>query len=487
MPGLTPDQQSLMLEKAAGNFLTMVENVGQLLRVPANFVERRITGALCPAGERVVREWQSERHKRVEQRFTELTPEVQDLLGWSSHLGVSFLHEVVEDFADQVAGHPRAAALLQECVDPLVILGRPNDLLREFRDRAFHDVAKHYFANYGQEHAAPLEAILRKHLAEWVNNGFDDDGQLISDGRERSAMTLPTSERRDFLGMAVSALRPSATDLWEEARSIVWIRAMYLLVITDWEESLWNRVQQHGKELTKAQVNWDTVPQSALFYIQRQWLAGVMLTSGALECALELWKADHGRSMMANLGFPQRRRDVVTALENIASIEGRLGDLKSALARYEEGLEIRRALVTDLGTPESRRDVSVSLNQVASIKHELGDLDGALAHYGEGLEIRRALLAELGTPESRRDVSIALNCIASIEEARSDPRGALARYEEGLEIRRALVAELRTPQSRRDVSFSLDNVASTKRVLGDLDGALARYEEGLEIRRALMA
>jgi hypothetical protein len=28
MPGLTPDQQSLMLEKAAGNFLTMVENVG---------------------------------------------------------------------------------------------------------------------------------------------------------------------------------------------------------------------------------------------------------------------------------------------------------------------------------------------------------------------------------------------------------------------------------------------------------------------------
>ena len=487
MPGLTPDQQSLMLEKSAGNFLTMVENVGQLLRVPANFVERRTSGALCPAGERVVREWQSERHKRVEQNFTELAPEVQDLLGWSSHLGMSFLHEVVEDFADQVAGHPRAAALLQECVDPLVILGRPNDLLREFRDRAFHDVAKHYFANYGQEHAAPLEAILRNHLAEWVNNGFNDDGQPINDGRERSAMTLPTGERRDFLGMAVSALRPSAADLWEEAQSIAWIRAMYLLVITDSEESLWNRVQQHGKELTNAQVNWDTVPQSGLFYIQRQWLADVLRTAGALECALALWKADHGRTMMTNLGVPERRSEVSLSLERIADIEGERGDLDGALDGYAECLEIRRALMAELGTRQSRSAVSLSLERIASIEMTRGDLDSARARYEECLEIDRALLAERETPQSRRAMSLSLANVANIEQTRGDIDSALARYEECLEIRRALMAQLETPQSRRDVSLSLARIADIERERGDLDSALARYKEGLDIARALMA
>ena len=493
MPGLTPDQQSLMLEKAAGNFLTMVENVGQLLRVPANFVERRTSGALCPAGERVVREWQSERHKRVEQNFTGLAPEVQDLLGWSSHLGMSFLHEVVEDFADQVAGHPRAAALLQECVDPLVILGRPNDLLREFRDRAFHDVAKHYFANYGQEHAAPLEAILRERLAEWVNNSFDETGDEIWPNDEKAISAPPRAitglsneEARDVLGMAVAYLPLHVKADWSDSAQVAALRARYLLAIVDWRENLWDRVRQscRGLEL----VDWNQLPMGALAIHNIQWLGDQAETAGALQAALGMRMrllAVHREAL--ELGTPESRRDVSLSLERVADIERERGDLDGALARYEEGLEIALALLAELGTPESRRDVSLSLERVADIERERGDLDGALARYEEGLEIRRPLMAELGTPESRRDVSVSLNQVAGIEQARGDLDGALARYEEGLEIRRALMADLGTPQSRRDVSVMLDHVAGIEQARGDLDGALARYEEGLEIARALMA
>jgi tetratricopeptide (TPR) repeat protein len=546
MPGLTPDQQSLMLEKAAGNFLTMVENVGQLLRVPANFIERRTSGALCPAGERVVREWQSERHKRVEQRFTELAPEVQDLLGWSSHLGMSFLHEVVEDFADQVAGHPRAAALLQECVDPLVILGRPNDLLREFRDRAFHDVAKHYFANYGQEHAGPLEEILRKHLAEWVNNSFDNEGNEIDEERERSALSLPVEERCDFLAMAVNWLRPSASDAWADARSIAWVQAVYLLVVTDSGPLDVARGGHHCEELARAKVDWKAVPRSALSHLSRLWLVDLAEWACVFECAHYLWEAEleyaeerlgSARALMAEFGTTQSRRDVSIWLIDVASWERSRGDCGSAVARAQEALGINRALMAELGTPESRRDmyaslkelagfkyfrtgyfdglsalpdyeealeiarafmvelgtlesrsdVSMLLERIADIEQTHGDLDGALACCAEGLELDRAIKVELGTPESFSRVSIWLKKIAVIEQTRGNLDGALARYEADLEIRRALMAELGTPESRNDVGCALNQVAVIEQARGNLEGALARYKADLEIRRTLMA
>ena len=55
---------------------------------------------------RFVRESQSDRHKRVDQRFMGLALDVQHLLGWTSDDGMSFLDGVVEDFAEQVAGNP---------------------------------------------------------------------------------------------------------------------------------------------------------------------------------------------------------------------------------------------------------------------------------------------------------------------------------------------------------------------------------------------
>ena len=491
MPGLTREQQYLMLEKAAGNFLTMVENVGQLLRVPAHFVDRRTTGALCPAGEQVVRAWQSERHRRVEQRFAELAPEVQDLLGWSSHLGVSFLHEVVEEFADQVAGKPGAAILLRECVEPLAIFGRPNELLREFRDRAFHAVAKHHFGSYGKEQAAPLEAILCEHLAEWVNNSFDVDGKPLFpiEQRDRSALSLPDEERRDFLGMAVTALRPRATDAWGDARSNAWVRAMHLSMFTDWMGTLWDRVQQHAKELASAHVDWSMVPATALEFGNRGWLASIAVTAGALDCAMDLWTAElsRARTVMAEVGTRDSRRDVLYMLLSLGSTEKMRGDLDGALCRFAEALAIAKALQAELATIESRLYVSDALSRIAWIECTRGDLDGALAHFKESLEIDSALVAETGTPESRRILTFSLENVAAIEQERGDIDGALVRYEGVLRIRRALLAVMATPDSRSDVSVTLHRIASIELSRGNVDSALSRFKEALGITRALMA
>jgi tetratricopeptide (TPR) repeat protein len=492
LPGLTAPQQALLVEKSGGNFLTMMENIGELLRQPANFVDRDIRAALSPAGERKVEKWESLREKRVEQRFGELEPEVQDLLGWSSHLGQRFLRDVVVEFAMEAAKVREAPALIERCVDPYVILGRPGENTREFRDKAFHAVAARHFENYGDEHREALSAVLRRHLVEWVNNSFDAEGNEIWPDEEegivapdRSATSLGEEERRDLLGMAMRELPLPEQPEWENPEHVAALRAVYLLIITDFREKLWDRVAQLCRPLSE--VPFESMPAQTISVDNLEWLFDAASTAGAYRAAERIAKAALAvrRRLAEELGTPESRRDVSVSLNNVARIEQARGALDAALAKYGESLGTRRRLSEELGTPESRRDVSVSLINVARIEQVRGDLDASMTKYAESLEIARRLAEELGTPESRRVVSISLDKVAGIEQARGDLDAALAKYAESLGIRRRLAEELGTPESRRGVSVSLDNVARIEQARGDLDAALAKYAESLGIRRRL--
>ena len=504
LAGLTPPQRHLLLDKAAGNFLTMVENVGFLLRTPANFVGKNISSALAPVGEKKVREWESERQKRVEQRFSQLTPDLQSLLGWGSYLGLSFLREVIEEFAHTIGVGPVVAAHLKECVDPLAILGAQNELMREFRDRAFHTVAARHFADYDREHDSVLRGILHRRLVEWVNHSFHASGNVLwpdkSRGVEappRSVTGLPADQRRAMLVMACRELHLSLGTTFMDPVSIAALRARHLFACCAAEEKLWDHVREVTAELKP--VDWSGLPidQKILSPEELNRLAELGEISGRLECALGIWRflLMRCRWIADAFGWPRVRRDVGFALIKVADIEAALGDLgrelcprtdlDHALALYQESLAIFRTLAVELGTPESRRDLSVSLNRIGGIERARGDLEGALARYQESLAIDRALADELGTAESRRDANISLAMVVDFEAARCDLDGALARYQESLAIARALTAELGTPESRRDVSVSLDRVGGIEEWRGDYGGALAYYQESLTIRRAL--
>ena len=539
LTGLTLAQRELMLDKAAGNFLTLVENVGHLLRVPQNFVDRDVAKPLSTAGERKVREWESDRQKRVEQRFTELAPGLQEMLCWGSHLGVSFLREVVEEYAERVSGMRGAPDRLREAVDPLVILGEPSEHLREFRDRAFHHVARRHFEDYGQEHAHALDTALRERLIEWVNNSFDEDGNDLWPDPEkgikappRSVTGLTNEEARHVLSMAVRCLPIPENPEWNKPADAAALRAKCLTVVVDKRENLWDRVKSHCQSV--ALIPWHSVPSRVLSAQTIDSIAATAEISGALDTALEMRRVlletatrvvensptaecrlilcksldataalereqgslsnalqkfrkslEYRRELAQALHTHDSQRDLGWSLNYVAEIEQAYGNLDAALERYQESLEIFRALVETQDTPDLHRDVSVSLENVARIEATRGDLDAALAKYKESLEISRDLAEVLRTPQSRRDLSLSLGNVAEIEHARGDLDAALAKYKESLEISRDLAEVLRTPQSRRDLSLSLHNVAQIERTRGDLDAALAKYKEGLEISRDL--
>jgi hypothetical protein len=164
LPGLTDAQQSLLVEKAGGNFLTMAENIGELLAEPMWFEGERVDGSLVDAAVEHIRGFETERERRVQQRFKALETEVKKLLGWSVEIGSRFLRDVVIDFAAERALAPKPQQLLQRCFDPYSLLARPNEAVCEFRDPAYARAAGAYFSRFLEADRPGLEACARRRL-----------------------------------------------------------------------------------------------------------------------------------------------------------------------------------------------------------------------------------------------------------------------------------------------------------------------------------
>src|SRR5437879_10369978 len=200
LPGLLPAQRTLILQKVGGNFLTLVQNIGALTKQSACFEARRLDRPLTPAGERLVADWELDRDKRIEQRFGELGPELQDLLGWATNanglagmwfmpvalsmfrfiapqerqattLSEASLNELIEKFSQQ-------RELLDTLVYPLAVLGSPSPHILEFRDRAFYQVARKYFKYHLSDAEQELTNSYRATLSLLINDTFDEYGDL---------------------------------------------------------------------------------------------------------------------------------------------------------------------------------------------------------------------------------------------------------------------------------------------------------------------
>lgn len=188
--------------------------------------------------------WESNRAKRVEQRFHDLEEEIRRLLGWSSRMGICFLQELVDELAHRQGDELDARRLLGSCIDPLAILAEVNPHLREFRDRAFHQVASHYFAYIDSGLEEDLNEVLRERLGVWIDGAFGERGELVVDS---SMSRMRPSERRDLLGMAMALyLLEGATATLEYQRGL---QAYLLAVHADATENLWDRVRETSKTL----------------------------------------------------------------------------------------------------------------------------------------------------------------------------------------------------------------------------------------------
>ena len=448
-PSLTPAQRELLVSKADGNFLTMIENLAELSRTSDAFIDGDASKKLSANGETFIKEWESDRQKRVEQLFSKLAEEVKTLLGWGSACGVRFLTDVVLDYS-KVAGRyvNTAANTLETCIDPFAILGTPTPSMREFRDLAFHVVARRHFDRWGRSHSQQLQDVLRNHLIEWINHSFDADGEILRRNDDDESWKAPANvaifldpeERRDLLGMAVNALpMPSVPD-WTDPAHVAALRSRILMSWTDAIENLHNRVREQGRALEN--LHWDGVPTEVVAMCVREVTASVWETAGALKGALSLHRSllAHARALADVLGTPESRRDVTVSLDNVAGIEQARGDLGGALLKYTESLEIRRALADELGTVYEFNQVAWTLCLTARIRLQRdasGDRERSLAVIHDAHQLAVAL-----SDEAQLDTNI-LDTAATVWEVTAECLLALGRADEA-EVARAKAHAIRS-------------------------------------------
>ncbi len=283
LPGLTPRQNALLVQKADGNYLTMLENISDLQDKERLFEEENSALALTEEGETEIQDLAGSRVEHVRKRFSRLDKEIKRLLGWSSHLGMRFLSGVVVDFARAHSVSIDVESDLERCERPLVILATPEDCpqTREWRDRAFLEVAREEFAGKRPRWAADLEQVLRGHLTRWINNSFDADGDVLqppddesliynyswslavtSETPKEAAIHLDAESRRELLCMAQRELPLPAKPNWDNPEHAAALRCRILCIAAAKQAHCFDDATEGMRQLFRRE--WGGVTESLL-------------------------------------------------------------------------------------------------------------------------------------------------------------------------------------------------------------------------------
>ena len=348
LPGLLPAQRAAMLEKAAGNFLTLEENAGELIGNPENFVDMRVDGPLNEAGEDLVATWASKRQTRIHQRFSAMEPKptLQQLLAWASRLGIRFPRDVPTDFATQRQNgtSPDPHKLLESCMDPYAVLGAPSSNLLEFRDRAYYTEATEYFQKHrARTDETGLLATLRDTLTGWINGAFDENGnvQSAADGATTGSgkntdpfSSFGNEERRVVLEIALRELPLPPSPDWTDAHHRAALRSILLYLDSAGHDSLWPAVSKCAPRLRD--MLWDDVPSTVvstdfLFSIG-EWLKRAAMNKEAVPLFEEIL-ARRQKDPLRDPDWAIKMMDTLDALGGIHVWTGSYGAAEELTAR----------------------------------------------------------------------------------------------------------------------------------------------------------
>ena len=166
-------------------------------------------------------------------------------------------------------------------------------------------------------------------------------------------------------------------------------------------------------------------------------------------------------------GLPGTERDQADCLYNSGAALSKLGDLRSALERFNQALVLYQEL------PGAERNQADCLYSSGVALGKSGDWRGALEWYERAL----ALYQEL--PDSESNQANCLNSSGAALGELGDWRGALERYERALALYRGV------PGTERDQANCLNRSGAALGELGDWRGVLERFNRALALYRGL--
>ena len=212
-PQLPHDHVVLLVEKAGGNFLTMIENIVKLRNIPKYFVQSDPTQALSPVGLKQIHEWKDNRQQRIAQRFhVEFDEDIKDFLARMSQTGVGAicLPRVLLRCRSIYPDEALVFALLHRCHTSLAVIMPLSPQLYEFRDRGYFAVAQQHFVDWlADDDTNILQTALVAELTDQVKSAFDADGNLCDPQTHPASLrAAPIKEQRTIVDLALRLFPP---------------------------------------------------------------------------------------------------------------------------------------------------------------------------------------------------------------------------------------------------------------------------------------
>lgn len=476
LPGLTEVQQALVLAKSVGNYLALLENIGQLLSDPAYFVDGNAARALSSYGEQVASQWETNRQQRIQQRFDAFDSTVRVLLARFSHIGTTFFRSVVRTYA---GAHQLeySEALVQRCVAPLTIVSELSPEFHEFRDRGYFSVAEQYFADwlYDDEHIGLTEA-LRSEVARYVDSGYTPTGEFV---RPTETLFAGLSDQETTLVSNI-ALQTS------RAGEALWIRAVVLRCRMLADERAWQELGTIAALLDG--YDWHAHREEWVHHHALEELAGDLVAAGATDVALQL-----------QLHFLQVARMECGVEENETNLHSLslvytmlgdtyrdMGDLDDALHYYQADRDLTEMMIRRFGAEKHMRTLSVIYNRIGMCLLDMDETEQALHVLEQGWAIVQQLLEKAPTAEARRDASFTALELALVMRQQKNRKKMRFYIETAVEQRRLLCAESRTASSVMELAFAIHKQSYVKPTrpgrIKVTEEALVLCREGMKLR-----
>lgn len=180
------------------------------------------------------------------------------------------------------------------------------------------------------------------------------------------------------------------------------------------------------------------------------------------ERALVMLRWEGPSSSVASLDF-------ASALNDLAIVVARMGDVKRASNLYREVLGIRRRLLGD-----DHADIAETMSNLAMLHNRVGEFAEAEGLYRRSLEIQRRALSA-----NSPDIASTLNNFAGLLRASGRYSEAESLDREALDLRRRVLKE------HPDVAQSMNNLAIDLYRRGEYVGSLELCREALAMWRRI--
>jgi tetratricopeptide (TPR) repeat protein len=489
-PQLPPDQTALIVHKAGGNFLNMIENITELHGNPDYFVDSSPTQLLALKGMTNILKWESGRQNRIAQRFHGFDNHIKKFLARASQAGLNtqFLQRVLVRCRDIYPDEAHVLELLNQCQASLAIIMPTTSHVNEFRDRGYFAVAQqHFVAWLADNDTNTLHTALVAELTERVQSAFDDNGDLCKPQTHSTSLRATTSKEQAIIYTLAMKLLPPLPPLPPHTDTAIRTRIAYTFFLM--ETQALADLRKHIVSFSTP--DWETVLQNTVISTTtlRQ-IADICYIVGSLQQATSLYTILESHQ---NAKFNEDPNIVNTRVFINILIDARrpfiyTGAYRKAEEMCQKAYQLASNVRTQPGLDDNVRWEFTQL--CADVLNSLGDIylkqsqyTRAQDYFEQDCELCSLLVNERNHLDDIRNLSIAYATVGNCAVSIGDNTRALDYYVQSIALKRQLITQRGTLDDYRILAVTFMRIGRVYAETGQIDAEYQAYQEAIDIAR----